>query len=57
MTGFLVRDIEGMAEAIGQAGAIDPEACRRAARARFSRDVMAAAYLRIYERLAPAAAA
>jgi len=52
VTGFLVRDADGMTEAIARADAIDPEACRRVARARFPREVMAGAYLRLYERLA-----
>ena len=34
-TGFLVESTEAMADAIGRAGTIDPETCRRAARARF----------------------
>ncbi len=57
VTGFLVRDTAAMADAIGRAHEIDPEACRRVARARFSREVMARAYLRLYEQLAPAAVA
>ncbi len=50
-TGFLVRTAEEMAAAIGHASSIDPDACRRAARARFDRAGTIAAYLRTYERL------
>ncbi len=56
VTGFLVHDTEAMASAILRAHEIDPEACRRVARARFSVQTMADAYLRLYERLALAAA-
>jgi glycosyltransferase involved in cell wall biosynthesis len=51
-TGFLVRDSHDMAQAIRAAASIDPEACRRAARERFSADRMLAQYLGLYERLA-----
>ena len=54
VTGFLVHDVDAMASAIGRAGEIDPEACRRVARTRFSEQAMTDAYLRLYERLAPA---
>jgi len=50
-TGFLVRDVEEMAEAIGAAGALDPGACRRAARERFSAEGTVEAYLRLYREL------
>jgi glycosyltransferase involved in cell wall biosynthesis len=52
VTGFLVRDAQEMAEAIAAAGALDPEACRAAARARFSADRMAERYLALYRDLA-----
>jgi glycosyltransferase involved in cell wall biosynthesis len=52
VTGFLVCDTDAMASAIGRAHEIDPEACRRVARARFSEQVMTGAYLRLYQRLA-----
>jgi len=52
VTGFLVNDARGMAEAIGAAGKIDPEQCRAAARRRFSRDRMVERYFAVYERLA-----
>lgn len=51
-TGFLVDDAAGMAAAIGRAGEINPDACRAAARRRFSRERMADAYLDRYRRLA-----
>ena len=50
-TGFLVRDGKEMAEAIATAGAIDPSACREAARTRFSAARTIDAYMRLYERL------
>ncbi len=55
--GFLVDDVDGMAEAIGAAGRIDPTACRAHARERFSEAGMVAAYLALYARLARTAAA
>ncbi len=51
-TGFLVRDTREMAGAIAAAGDIDPEACRAAARARFSAERMAERYLALYHDLA-----
>lgn len=56
-TGFVVDDVAAMAAAIRRAGEIDPAACRAAARARFSRERMAAAYLDRYRGLAGQAAA
>jgi len=53
-TGFLVRDVAGMAEAMGAAGGIDPGVCRAEARARFSLERMVADYFGAYERLAHA---
>ena len=55
-TGFLVRDVDEMAAAIGRAETIDAEACRAAARARFSRGRMVDAYLARYAALAARAA-
>ena len=52
LTGFIVDDMEGMADAIGRIGEIDPVACRAAAEARFSARRMGAEYLRLYEKLA-----
>ncbi|HEY4250609.1 MAG TPA: glycosyltransferase [Roseomonas sp.] len=52
VTGFLVEDVREMAEAIRAVRRIDPEACRAAARDRFSAADMAVAYLHLYARLA-----
>ncbi|HEY0832519.1 MAG TPA: glycosyltransferase [Azospirillum sp.] len=52
VTGFLVDDAEGMAEAIAACERIDPETCRAAARARHGQDRMVARYLTLYEELA-----
>ena len=57
VTGFLVEDVEGMAQAIAEAGRLDPEACRAAARRRFPLARMTGAYLELYQRLLPEAAA
>jgi glycosyltransferase involved in cell wall biosynthesis len=51
-TGFLVRDAVEMADSIEAAGNLDPEVCRRAARARFSADRMITQYFERYEALA-----
>jgi glycosyltransferase involved in cell wall biosynthesis len=51
-TGFLVRDEREMAEAIGAAGMLDPEACRMAARERFSIGRTFERYLELYRHLA-----
>jgi hypothetical protein len=50
-TGFLVRDAAEMARAIRDVGRIDPEACRRSARERFSAQRMTDAYLARYAAL------
>jgi glycosyltransferase involved in cell wall biosynthesis len=55
-TGFLVRDVGGMAAAIAEAGALDPEACKAAAAERFSLEQMVSRYLELYQRLADEAA-
>ncbi len=55
-TGFLVDDVDGMADAIRRVDRIDPAACRDAARRRFSNERMAAAYLDRYQTLARVAA-
>jgi glycosyltransferase involved in cell wall biosynthesis len=52
VTGFLVDDVAGMADAIGRIGAIDSAACRRAAEEGFSLRTTTAAYLDLYARLA-----
>jgi glycosyltransferase involved in cell wall biosynthesis len=56
VTGFLVNDEREMAEAIREVERIDPEACRAAARERFSIDRTAARYLALYGRMASARA-
>jgi glycosyltransferase involved in cell wall biosynthesis len=50
-TGFIVRDEREMAEAIRRVDSIDPEACREAARRRFSADRMISEYMRLYRKL------
>jgi glycosyltransferase involved in cell wall biosynthesis len=50
-TGFLVKDDREMAGAIRAAGSLDPEACRQAARERFSLGRMVGNYFSIYQRL------
>jgi glycosyltransferase involved in cell wall biosynthesis len=57
VTGFLVAAVREMAEAILAAARIDPEACRAAARARFSLGRMVERYFAVYERLAVKASA
>ncbi len=52
VTGFLVRDADEMARAIGCAHEIDPKTCRRIARERFSQRAMTDAYARLYRQLA-----
>ncbi|WP_431857742.1 glycosyltransferase [Azospirillum sp.] len=52
VTGFLVKDVPEMAEAIAAAERLDPDACRAAARSRHSEERMAARYLALYEQLA-----
>jgi glycosyltransferase involved in cell wall biosynthesis len=50
-TGFLVETMAEMAEAIRRVGQIDPDECRRVARARFSLARTTAAYLDLYQRV------
>jgi hypothetical protein len=50
-TGFLVRDVQEMAEAIEAARFLDPEECRTAARRRFSLARMTDRYLELYHTL------
>jgi glycosyltransferase involved in cell wall biosynthesis len=47
-TGFLVRDVAGMADALHRAAALDRAAIQARARARFSADRMAAEYVAAY---------
>jgi glycosyltransferase involved in cell wall biosynthesis len=51
VTGFLVKDGCEMAEAIRRATEIDPDACRRAAEARFDLKRTTSAYLGAYQKL------
>ena len=51
VTGFLVRDVEGMTAAVPLAAAVDPWACADATRARFRPSAMAASYLELYEEI------
>jgi glycosyltransferase involved in cell wall biosynthesis len=51
-TGFLVPDADAMARTIRRTAEIDPETCRRVARAHFGLDRMTDAYLRRYRQLA-----
>src|SRR5581483_1045601 len=51
-TGFLVRDAREMADAIGAADTLDPDACRDAARRRFSAERMTGQYLQRYAQIA-----
>jgi glycosyltransferase involved in cell wall biosynthesis len=53
-TGFLVRTVEEMAEAIRHIDVISPERCRAEARRRFSAEAMTGRYLRLYEELGAA---
>jgi glycosyltransferase involved in cell wall biosynthesis len=50
ITGYLVDDVEEMAEAIGRVDRIDPDACRQAAR-RFCVERMTKRYLETYQHL------
>ena len=52
VTGWLVDDVAGMADAIRRVDAIDPAACRAAALARFSQTRMIENYMQLYRRLA-----
>lgn len=47
-TGFLVNDLDGMADAIGRVSRIDPKRCRAEAATRFSAKRMADGYMRLY---------
>lgn len=51
-TGFLVDSVEAMAEAVTRVDSIDPEACRRFARARLSLERMSSRYIDRYRWLA-----
>lgn len=51
VTGFVVDDVAGMSRVLRDLASIDPEACRREARARFDVRRMTAEYLALYARL------
>jgi glycosyltransferase involved in cell wall biosynthesis len=50
-TGFLTDSVEEMAQAIRDAGSLDPVECRREAERRFSLDLMVSRYLDAYQRV------
>jgi glycosyltransferase involved in cell wall biosynthesis len=52
-TGFIVDNVEQMAEAIRRIDAIDPTECRRVAEERYALDRMTRTYLDLYHRLIP----
>src|SRR3990170_1397033 len=47
-TGFLVRDVDSMVNAIGRIDAIEPARCRRHVEANFDVPIMREGYLRLY---------
>jgi glycosyltransferase involved in cell wall biosynthesis len=51
-TGYVVRDLAGMVDAIGRIGAIDRAACRRRTERFFSYERMVSGYQAIYRRVA-----
>ncbi len=51
-TGFIVDDVEAMADAIGEVGRLDPDECRRIAIERFPLQRMIDSYFDEYRRLA-----
>lgn len=51
VTGFLVDDVQQMAQAIARTYELDPQACRLAARTRFPLGRMLDAYLALYARI------
>lgn len=50
-TGFLVDDVEGLADAIDRVATIDPRECRRVAEERFDSRLMVERYVALYEAL------
>ena len=56
-TGFLADDEAGFTEALGRLGELDPQACAATARRRFSPEVMADGYDKLYVELLHRAAA
>jgi len=51
VTGFLVNDVDEMADAIKKVDAISPAACREAAERRFSQQRMIERYFDLYRRI------
>ena len=51
-TGFLVRDVDGMVDAISRVSEIRPRDCRLWVESRFDAPVMAQRYLELYEQVA-----
>jgi glycosyltransferase involved in cell wall biosynthesis len=51
VTGFLVDDVDGAAEAVGRISSIDRGVCRQWFEEHFSADRMVADYVRLYERI------
>lgn len=51
VTGFIVSDIEEMADAVGRVGSLDRERCLKHARNRFSATVMTDRYEQVYQAL------
>jgi glycosyltransferase involved in cell wall biosynthesis len=52
VTGFLVKNVEEMAEAIGKLHTLSPAACRKAAELRFSKERMIEGYFELYRKIA-----
>jgi glycosyltransferase involved in cell wall biosynthesis len=50
-TGFLVSDVDEMADAIQAAAGLDRDACRKAAVDRFSADRMTRQYIELYQQI------
>lgn len=50
-TGYIVDDVGGMAQALRQVEALNPEDCRQAARSRFCAQAMGTSYMALYEQL------
>lgn len=56
-TGFVVRDVEDAVRAVREIPSLDRQRCRQVFEGRFTADIMAQNYLRIYSELMPAAEA
>lgn len=50
-TGYVVDSVEEMADAVAAVSDIDPQRCRQHVRQHFSPEIMAGAYVELYERL------